>query len=153
MNRLVRAALAMLALPGAALAQPAPGTPPQSPSTLDQLRSDLARTAPNVPPPAADAGKWVPRDTADLAALDKITARVTHLQLRVGQSVQYATLTVTLRACEVRPPDMAEDAAAYLVIADSRPGAPGFQGWMLENEPALGVFQHPVYDIRLTGCH
>jgi hypothetical protein len=132
------AVLALLAAPGAGLAQDAPSAVPAA------AAPPPTETVPQVP--------WVKRDRAELDALDKISARRTKLEVQVGQSVRYGSLTITVRACEVRPPDMAQDATAWVTISDSRPGAPAFQGWMLENEPALSVFEHPVYDVRLAGC-
>jgi hypothetical protein len=55
---------------------------------------------------------WLPRGGAVLQALDKVNARSATLTLKVGQSTQFQTLTITLRACRVRPPDQPADAAA-----------------------------------------
>jgi len=72
--------------------------------------------------------------------------------MRVGQAVQYGTLSVTLRSCVVHPADQPADAAAFLDIVDSRPGGPGFHGWMFAAEPEVAMLEHPVYDIRFLGC-
>lgn len=120
--------------PGTA-APGAPGTPPPAPTET-------------VPPPNV----WLPRPAADLIALDKISARPTPLTVKVGQSASFGSLTITVRACVVRPPDQAPDAAAFLDITDSQGGAPDFHGWMVLSDPSLAIFQHPVYDIRLAGC-
>ena len=112
-----------------------------------------AAPPPAGPGPAPPSGvQWVPRGTAELIALNKIDAQSTPLRVPVGQSVRYGSLTIAVRSCQVRPPDMAPDATAWLDITDSRPGAPGFHGWMLQNEPNLNSFEHPVYDLRLAGC-
>ena len=108
--------------------------------------------APVAPPPPSTPDSWLPRDTADLLVLDKVTAKATPLVLKVGQAADNASLSIALRGCVVRPPDQAQDAAAYLDIQDSRAGAPGFHGWMLKNEPGLNMLEHPVYDVRLVGC-
>ncbi len=103
--------------------------------------------------PRSAPGTWLPRDTADLLVLDKVNAKSTALTLKVGQAADNASLSITLRACSVRPPDLAQDSAAYLDVKDSRPGAPGFHGWMFANEPAVNMLEHPVYDLRLVDCH
>jgi hypothetical protein len=108
--------------------------------------------APATPAPSTP-GNWVPRDTADLLVLDKVSAKSTALTLKVGQAADNASLSISLRACSVRPPDQPQDSAAYLDIKDSRQGAPGFHGWMFSNEPAVNMLEHPVYDLRLVGCH
>ena len=115
-------------------------------------------SAPAGQPPRPDAAApasteaWLPRDTAELQVLDKVNARATPLTLKVGQSADNVSLSITLRACDVRPPDQAQDAAAYLDIIDSRRGAPGFHGWMFANEPAVSMMEHPIYDVRIVGC-
>ena len=116
----------------------------------------LAAAAPGVPPTAVPASppgvQWLPRGTAELTALNKIDAQATPLQVPVGQTAQYGSLTITVKSCQIRPPDMVPDATAWLDITDSRGGAPGFHGWMLRDEPNLSSFEHPVYDVRLAGC-
>ncbi len=129
------ALLALLA--GAAAAQDA--SPPAAP----------AQATPAAPPPAA----WLPRQSADLEALDKVSAQATKLALDVGQSTTFGTLTIAVRACDVRPPDQPADATAWLDITDSTPGAPQFHGWMIASAPAVSGLEHPTYDVRLTGCH
>ena len=104
-----------------------------------------------APQSAPDA--WLKRDAADLVVLDKVNAKSNGLTLKVGQAADNASLSIALRGCVIRPPDMPKDSAAYLDITDSRPGAPGFHGWILANEPAVSMFQHPIYDVRLLACH
>jgi len=70
----------------------------------------------------------------------------------VGGTAKYESLTIRVSGCYVRPPDLPADAAAHLTITDSRPGQPGFDAWMLKNEPALNMLEHPVYDVQLAGC-
>jgi hypothetical protein len=52
----------------------------------------------------------------------------------------------------VQPPDQPAEATAYLTITDSTPGSLGFKGWMFAQRPALSMLQHPIYDVRVTGC-
>ena len=87
-----------------------------------------------------------------LVGLDKVSARATQLSGPVGQPISFGSLTVLARACVVRPPDAAQDAAAFLEISDTRLDTPPFRAWMLLSEPAVSIFEHPVYDIRLVGC-
>lgn len=87
-----------------------------------------------------------------LRVLNKLDSTVTTLTIPVGQLVKLQSLSITLRACAIRPPDLPRDAAARLLVADSREGAPGFDGWILQNEPGAAMLEHPVYDIQLAGC-
>ena len=108
-----------------------------------------APVAAQTPPAGAD---WQPRAGVELQALDKVTARNTVLSGRVGQAMQFGSLTITVTACVVRPPDQPQDAAAFVEITDSHPNGPGFHGWILATEPSVAMFEHPLYDIRLNGC-
>lgn len=106
-------------------------------------------------PIAAFAQGWVPQRVAELQALDKVTARVSTLQVPVGRPERFGTLTITVRACNARPPDEVPDASGFLEITDSRAPANGasvFRGWMFANAPGVNMLQHPVYDIRLIEC-
>ena len=65
-----------------------------------------------APARKAAAQDWVPRQTAELQVLDKVTARISVLKADVGQAARYGTLTILVRACNARPPDEVPDAAA-----------------------------------------
>ncbi len=112
----------------------------------------LLLAAPVAAQPAPSGGAWLPRGTAELTALDKVRAAPTALTVPVGESVRYGSLTIRVRGCMVRPADQARDAAAFVEVADSQPGGAGFSGWMVANAPALGVLEHPIYDLRVTSC-
>jgi len=118
----------------------------------------FAQTPPPVLPPAPGSppapapNAWEPRGGFELQALDKVSARTIVVSGRVGQTVHYASLSITVRACLVRPPDQPLDAAVYLDIEDAHPAMPRFDGWMLLSEPAVSMLEHPVYDITLKAC-
>jgi hypothetical protein len=109
-------------------------------------------TAPRPDGPAQTPPAWLPRRSAELQALDKVSARSAAMEAKVGSPVQYGSLTITVQSCMVRPPDQRPDAAAFIVVADAHQGEPGFRGWMFASAPSVSMLQHPVYDIRLLGC-
>ena len=102
-------------------------------------------------PAAAEEG-WIPKGAAELVVLDKIRAQPSTLQVKVGQSATFGSLTIAVRSCDVRPPDQPQDAAAYLQVTDSRLGGDVFHGWMLANTPSVSQMEHPLYDVRLIAC-
>jgi hypothetical protein len=106
--------------------------------------------APDAAPGPANV--WLPRQSADLLALDKVTARATPLTVPVGHSASFGALTIAVQACVVRPPDQPADAAAFLAITDSHPGAAQFRGWVVLSAPAVGLLESPVYGVRLAAC-
>jgi len=87
-----------------------------------------------------------------LQVLDKVNAQTTALTVKVGQTGSYASLSIAVQACVVRPPDLPQDAAAFLTITDSHPDQPGFKGWILKSDPSLAMLEHPLYDVRVVGC-
>ena len=92
---------------------------------------------------------------AVLQALDKVSARVSVLEVPVGKSVAFGNLEITARACDKRPPEETPESAAFLEITDKRPGqAPTtpFVGWMFASSPALSAMEHPVYDVWVLDC-
>lgn len=104
---------------------------------------------------AAFAQDWVPLRAARLQALDKVTARITIVEARVGTTARFGTLSIALRACHGRPQNEVPDAAAWIEITDSRaaPGSPpAFRGWMFANAPGVNMLEHPVYDLRVLEC-
>lgn len=130
-----------------------PTTPP--PSAPAKPETPPTITAPTPPAPVTQSPlaspEWLPMGTGELRVLDKLSARVTPATLKKGDTVAIGTLSITLRACAVRPGDRAPDAAAFLDITDST-GAPGFHGWMLVSAPAMTVLENPSYDVRPIAC-
>ncbi len=145
-------ALGLSLLAGKAAAQQTALPPVTVPPATSLPGWPPADSAPGALPAANASPAWLPRGGAELQALDKINARTTTLSVKLGQSVAFGSLTITVRACLVRPADQPADAAAFLEITDSRKDAPGFRGWMLAAEPFVTTLQHPVYDVRVSGC-
>ena len=90
-----------------------------------------------------------------LQGLDKVTARVSTIEARVGQVVRFGTLEIIARSCDKRPPEEPPESAAFLDIWEIRPGEPAvslFRGWMFASSPALNALEHPVYDVWLLEC-
>jgi hypothetical protein len=128
-------------------AQPTPlVTPPQT-TTQTTPPPD---TAPSPPQPIQLT--WQPQGSAQVQVLDKVNAQSTVLDVKVGQQGKFGSLTIQVQACRIHPADQARDSAAYLTITDSHADVPGFQGWMLANEPSASMLQSPIYDVRVVGC-
>ena len=104
---------------------------------------------------SAAAARADPMQVAVLQALDKVSARVSVLEVPVGKTVDFGTLEITARACDKRPPEETPESAAFLEIVDKRPGqapATPFIGWMFASSPALSAMEHPVYDLWVVDC-
>ena len=137
---------------------PIPSLQGTQPPPLDQQKQatppakapNSAVTAPTAPQSVQLT--WQPQGTARVQVLDKVNAQSTVLTLKVGQQGQYGSLTIQVQACDTHPADQPQDYAAYLTITDGHADAPGFQGWMLANEPSAAMLQSPIYDVRVVGC-
>jgi len=96
-----------------------------------------------------------PYQTAVLQGLDKVTARVTTLRVKVGDTVRFGTLEIIVRHCDKRPPEETPESAAFLDVWEIRPGEAAsslFRGWMFASSPALNALEHPVYDVWVLDC-
>jgi hypothetical protein len=104
-----------------------------------------------VPAPvAAD-----PYPVAVLRALDKVTARVSRLEVPLNRALRFGTLEIVARHCDKRPPEETPESAAFLEIWEVRPGQPirdVFRGWMFASSPGLAALEHPIYDVWVLDC-
>lgn len=131
---------------------------PQGPygsAATDQDEQAQTTSPPLAATPPATAQRpqsWVRASVVKLQALDKVNAQTQALTIKVGGSATFGSLTIVAKACVVRPTDQPADAAAFLAVTDSHPDSPGFNGWMLEDEPSVSMMEHPIYDLRVTGC-
>lgn len=128
---------------------------------------------------ASGASALEPRNGVRLRALDKITGNSTDISARVGETVKFGRLSVTVRACYQSPPEDAPESAAFLEIkatasdrakAKASPekaaieaetkhrgpveGPDGmlFSGWMFASSPGLSALEHPTYDVWVISC-
>ena len=105
-----------------------------------------------APPAQADR---IENQMAVFAALDKVTARISKLEVPLGQTVQFGALKVTPRACYSRPPTDAPKTTSFVeveeILLDGKQ-KPLFSGWMFAESPGLNAVEHPVFDVWLTDC-
>ena len=95
-----------------------------------------------------------------LRTLDKVTAETADFIVPVGEALEFGSLTVNVRHCEVRPPEEIPETFAFLQIDDIRLDERGqpeepervYSGWMLSSNPAKAALDHPVYDVWVLGC-
>lgn len=92
---------------------------------------------------------------AVFAALDKVTARISKLEVKLNDTVQFGTLKVTPRSCYVRPPTEPPLTTAFVEVEDVKLDGSEqriFSGWMFAQSPGLHAVEHPVFDVWLTDC-
>jgi hypothetical protein len=125
---------------------------------------------------AAGASALEPRTGVKLRALDKITGNSTDLTAKVGETLKFGRLSVTVRACFQAPAEDTPESAAFLEIHATAPagkakddtpantsrmnrgpqaiGPDGllFSGWMFASSPGLTALEHPTYDVWVISC-
>jgi len=92
---------------------------------------------------------------AVFAALDKVTGRISHLEIPIDQTVQFGALKVTPRVCYTRPPTEPPDTASFIEVDEIKLNGEVeriFTGWMFAESPGLHAVEHPVFDVWLTSC-
>lgn len=92
---------------------------------------------------------------AVFAALDKVTGRISHLEIPINKTVEFGALKVTPRVCDSRPPTEAPDTTAFVEVDEVKLTGEVqriFTGWMFAESPGLHAVEHPVFDVWLTNC-
>ena len=96
-----------------------------------------------------------PADTVILETLDKISARVSRIEVPVGTTVTFGSLKITPRHCDKRPPEETPESSVFIEIVEELPDEQPkleFSGWMFASSPALSALDHPVYDVWVVDC-
>ena len=89
------------------------------------------------------------------AALDKVTGRVSPLELRMGQTITFGALRITARACYTNPPTETPETAAFIEVDELLLDGSArriFTGWTFAESPGLHAVEHPTFDVWLTSC-
>jgi hypothetical protein len=92
---------------------------------------------------------------AVFAALDKVTGRISHLEIPINHTVQFGALKVTPRVCDTRPPTEPPDTSSFVEVDEIKLTGEVeriFTGWMFAESPGLHAVEHPVFDVWLTSC-
>src|SRR5690348_17218906 len=92
---------------------------------------------------------------AVFAALDKVTGRISHLEIPMNKTVEFGALKVTPRVCDTRPPTEAPHTASFVEVDEVKLTGEVeriFTGWMFAESPGLHAVEHPVFDVWLTSC-
>jgi hypothetical protein len=92
---------------------------------------------------------------AVFAALDKVTGRISPLEIPMNETVQFGALKVTPRICDTRPPTEPPHTASFVEVDEIKLSGDIqriFTGWMFAESPGLHAVEHPVFDVWLTSC-
>ena len=97
----------------------------------------------------------IDKNTAQMQAMDKITGRVSKINVPVGGEVKFGSLSIVVRSCKTRPEEETPDNFAFADITDKTLQGEIvniFRGWMISSSPATHAVEHPIYDVWLLKC-
>ncbi len=102
----------------------------------------------------SEAGR-IKNQVAVFAALDKVTARVSRLEVKIGETASFRAFRVTPRACHTQDPTDPPLTTSFVEIDKVLLNGEVrrvFTGWMLAESPGLHAVEDPVLDVWLTSC-
>mgnify|MGYP001409003595 FL=1 len=92
----------------------------------------------------------------NLRALDKITAKTLDIDIILGEKKRFGYLEIVPKNCKQSADTSDPGVVAYLQVKDLSDKRDEkifvFNGWTFSSSPTLRPFDHPVYDLWLTGC-
>ena len=94
-------------------------------------------------------------NTAQMQAMDKITGKVSLINVPVNGKVKFGSFSIVVRACKTRPPEDTPENFAFVDVVDTYNNQNPvniFRGWMISSSPALNPVEHPIYDVWLLKC-
>ena len=115
----------------------------------------LVLLAATMAPAGTAHAQRIENQVAVFAALDKVTARISRLEIKLGETVKFGALKVTPRLCYSRPPDQQPKTTTFVEVQEQQLDGSQkklFSGWMFAESPGLDAVEHPVYDVWLTEC-
>jgi hypothetical protein len=122
----------------------------------EKLRSTVALAAVAVALAAAPASaQRIDNAVAVFAALDKVTAKISRLEVPLNQTATFGALKITPRACYSRAPTEPPKTTSFVEVEETQLDGKQkriFSGWMFADSPGLNAVEHPVFDVWLTDC-
>jgi hypothetical protein len=97
----------------------------------------------------------VENTVAIFAALDKVTAKISRLEVPLNETRTFGALKVTPRVCFTRAPTEPPKTTTFVEVEETQLDGKEkriFSGWMFADSPGLNAVEHPVFDVWLTDC-
>ena len=101
------------------------------------------------------AAQRIENSVAVFAALDKVTAKISRLEVPLNQTATFGALKVTPRVCFTRAPTEPPKTTTFVEVEETQLDGKEkriFSGWMFADSPGLNAVEHPVFDVWLTDC-
>jgi len=101
------------------------------------------------------AAQRIDNAVAIFAALDKVTAKISRLEVPLNQTAKFGALKITPRVCYSRAPTEPPKTTSFVEVDETQLDGKEkriFSGWMFADSPGLNAVEHPVFDVWLTDC-
>jgi hypothetical protein len=120
-----------------------------------QARRALTAVAVAVIAASPAQAERIENNVAIFSALDKVTARISKFEAKLGETKVFGGLKVTPRACYSRPPTEQPKTTTFVEVDEVQLDGKEkriFTGWMFAESPGLYGVEHPTFDVWLTEC-
>ena len=88
-----------------------------------------------------------------LKILNKITANVEQIEIKLKENYEYDYLEIYAIDCYLSDKYEKTEKAVYLNIYNREINEKIFNGWMLKTLPSISSLEHPIYDIWVEDCN
>ena len=99
---------------------------------------------------------WLIGNVGTFQGLDKITAKTSDIDIIVGEKKKFGYLEIFPKKCTKSQDLNDKGVVAYIQVKDLSKKKDDkvfiFNGWTFSSSPTLRTFDHPVYDLWVTGC-
>ena len=104
--------------------------------------------------PSLDAQDKIGREIlVTLKILNKITANVEQVEIKLKENYEYGYLEIYAIDCYLSTKYEKTEKAVYLNIYNREINEKIFNGWMLKTLPSISSLEHPIYDIWIEDCN
>ena len=97
------------------------------------------------------------RNFTEIKILNKISSKNISLELKNNEEKVFDDLIIKSIKCKNSEFDDDPEIIAYIQVIDqsitNNDEVYVFNGWMFSSSPSINPFDHPVYDVWLTGCY
>lgn len=100
--------------------------------------------------------KEIQTNMARMQAMDKVTGRVSEIDVPVNGETVFGSFSIVVRYCATRSPEETPENFAFVDVVDNyktENPVNVFKGWMMSSSPALNAVEHPIYDVWLLNCY
>ena len=90
---------------------------------------------------------------ATISLLNKITAEVKTINIKLKENYLYEELKIYAIDCYNSKPLEKVETAVYLNIYNEKSMKKIFNGWMIKSLPSISSMEHPIYDLWVDDCY